>query len=68
MGALVMLGRTWSTVSTLTISRGVARMFGAYADPTPLLALVLLLDVAAAAFLVYVGLQVHGGIQRLSQP
>jgi hypothetical protein len=68
VGALVMLGRTWSTVSALTITRGLARMFGAYTDPTPLLAVVLLLDVAAAAFLIYVGLQVHKGIQRLSQP
>ncbi|HRD11324.1 MAG TPA: hypothetical protein PLI79_05645 [Mycobacterium sp.] len=65
-GAVVMVGRVLTTLWALTVTRGLAPYFGF--DPAPLLVLVLLIDVAAVALLVYVGLQVNRGIQKLSQP
>ena len=68
VGTLVMLGRIWSTAWAIAIDRSVATLIGVYAEPTALLVFELLLNVAAAAFLIYVGLQIHRGIQRLSAP
>ncbi len=66
VGALVMLGRIWSVVSTMAVTNSMARMLGASVEPTALLLLELLLNVAGAALLVYVGVQVHKRIQGLS--
>lgn len=67
-GTLVMLGRALSTVSTLAADRRLAGYLNVHLEPAPVLVVVLLIDVAVAAFLIYTGLQIHRGIQRLSQP
>ena len=66
VGALVMLGRIWSDVSTMAVNNSMARMLGVSAEPTALLLFELLLNAAGAALLVYVGVQVHKRIQGLS--
>jgi hypothetical protein len=68
VGAIVMLWRALVTVTTLAADHSLARYLHVYVEPAPVLVLVLLIDVATAAFLIYAGLQLHRGIQRLSQP
>ncbi|WP_328354325.1 hypothetical protein OG976_23365 [Mycobacterium sp. NBC_00419] len=66
VGAVVMVGRVLTTLWALSVTSSLAPYLGI--DPAPLLVLVLLVDLAAVAFLVYTGIQVHRGIQKLSQP
>jgi hypothetical protein len=68
IGALVMLVQVWSVVSALSINSNFARLTGIGVEPTAVLVLALLLNIAVAAVLVYVGFQVHREIQRLSAP
>lgn len=68
VGALMMVGSVLSTLSIMSVGRGIFGYWGAYLEPVAFLVLSLLWCAAVAAFLIYVGLQVHRGIQRLSAP
>lgn len=66
VGTLVMLWRSLSAVTTVAINNSLSLLMGISVDPTALLLLDLLMNLAGAAFLVYVGLQLHRKMQQLS--
>jgi hypothetical protein len=68
VGGLVMLWRAGSSLLNLSTHESLPLLYPASDDPTALLLLDLLLNVAGAALLGYIGLQLHQGIQRLSAP
>ncbi len=63
VGTVVLAAQIWTSLLAID---SVARFLPAYIEPKGLLAIKLLLDIAGAASLVYVGVQVHRGIARLT--
>lgn len=63
-GGLVAALRVLFTITALSASR----LYSAYYEPAIVLVLVLLINMAVGAGLVYVGVNVHRGIQRMSTP
>lgn len=68
VGALKMALQTLSILYTLAAGRGLFGYWVSYFEPMAFLILSLLLSTAIAGFLIYVGLQVNKGVQRLSAP
>lgn len=66
VGGLVMLARV--LFSMVALSVGANRYYGYGYDPVPELMFVLLINLVGAAAFVYIGIQVHRGIQQMSQP
>jgi hypothetical protein len=67
-GGVVMLLRIWSTISLLSIDASLMRYTGRYLEPTGLLVVLLLLDLASVVLLGLVGMQLHREIAKLSRP
>lgn len=68
VGAVVMVLRCWSVVSAMAITSSYGRLIGVGVEPTALLVLDLLLNIAVGALLGYIGVHVHREMQRLSAP
>lgn len=66
VGGLVMLARVLFSMVALSVGPG--RYYGYRYEPVPELMFVLLINLAGAAALVYLGIQLYRGIQRMSQP
>lgn len=64
VGGLVMALRVLLTIAALSASR----WYGSYYEPPIVQVMVLLISLAVGAALVYIGIQVHRGIQRMSAP
>jgi hypothetical protein len=67
VGGVVTLVRIWSTFTLLSLDQSLARLMGRHVEPTGLLVLELLLDVAVGGLLIYVGIQLHREIGKLSR-
>jgi hypothetical protein len=68
VGGIVMLMQLWSVVSLMSIDASLLRYTGRFVEPTALLALDLVLDVAGGLLLGFVGVQVHREMTKLSRP
>ena len=68
VGGLVMLARVLSAIIGLAASGSRYYGYGQYAEPAVVLMMVMLINLAGAGGLAYIGVQVHRGIQRMSQP